>query len=324
MPQQGEWAFPAALQPTPEQVRFDLDTTLRSVVMVHSEVPEDAFTASNLGTERIGSGVVIASDGLVLTIGYLITEAATIWLTTHDAHVVPGHALGYDQATGFGLVMPLGRLGVPGLERGSSRSLAIGEDVIVMGHGGLPHSLNAKIIARREFAGYWEYVLDEALFVAPPHPEWGGTALLGPDGRLLGIGSLLTQERSSGEAFDANMFVPIDLLEPILQDLVTFGRPARPPRAWLGLQAAELQDRIVVSSVTPGGPAQRAGVRAGDLVLEAAGTPVEGLAHLFRTIWSVGPAGADVPLTLARGQSTVRVRVRSADRSDYLLKPRRH
>lgn len=324
MPQQTQWAFPAALQPTPEQVAFDLESTLRSVVMVHAEIPEAAFTASILGTERIGSGVVIGSDGLILTIGYLITEATTIWLTAQDGRVIPGHALAYDQTTGFGLVLPLGRLDVPALERGSTASLGVGDDVIVVGHGGAHHSLNAKIIARREFAGYWEYLLDEALFTAPPHPEWGGTALVGPDGRLLGIGSLLTQERASGESFDANMFVPVDLLDPILHDMVRLGRPARPPRPWLGLSATELQDRLVVGSVTQGGPAHRAGVRLGDFVLEVAGKPVSSLAQLFRTVWSLGPAGTTVPLTLGRGQSTLRVRVQSADRNDFLLKPLRH
>jgi S1-C subfamily serine protease len=324
MAEQTEWAFPASLQPTPDQVSFDLDSTSRSVVMVHAEIPEAAFTSSVLGTERIGSGVVIDRDGLVLTIGYLITEASTIWLTTRDGRVVPGHALAYDQASGFGLIQPLGRLDVPAVERGSSGSLGVGDDVIVIGHGGLHHSLNAKVIARREFAGYWEYVLDDALFTAPPHPEWGGTALVGPDGRLLGIGSLLTQERTSGETFDANMFVPIDLLGPILHDMVRLGRPAGPPRPWLGLYATELQDRLVVGGLTQSGPAHRAGVRLGDFVLEVAGTPVSTLAQLFRRIWSVGAAGVEVPLTLERDQATVRVRVQSADRNDFLLKPRRH
>ncbi len=324
MPQQSPWAFPAALQPAPEQVGFDLASTLRSMVMVHAEIPERAFTAAILGTERIGSGVVIGADGLVLTIGYLITEASTIWLTAHDGRAVPGHALAYDQATGFGLVLPLGRLDAPAVVRGSSASVGVGDDVIVMGHGGLPHSLIARVIARREFAGYWEYVLDEALFTAPPHPEWGGTALVGPDGRLLGIGSLLTQEQASGEAFDANMFVPIDLLAPILDDMVRLGRPARPPRPWLGLYATERQDRLVINGLTADGPAQRAGVRVGDFVLEVAGAPVSSLAQLFRRIWSVGPAGAEVPLTLGRGESRIRVKVPSADRNDFLLKPLRH
>ncbi len=324
MAEHSDWAFPASLQPTADETDFDLDAAVRSVVMVHTEIPEDAFTASVLGTERIGSGVVIGTDGLVLTIGYLITEAQSLWLTTHDGRVVPGHALAFDQSTGFGLVMPLAGLALPALERGTSRCLEVAEDVIVIGHGGLGHCLKAKIIAKREFAGYWEYVIDEALFTAPPHPEWGGTALVGADGRLAGVGSLLVQEAVSGETFDANMFVPIDLLEPVLHDLKAFGRPAGPARPWLGLYATEIQDRLVVGSLAQSGPAQRAGVRRGDRVLAVADRPVLGLADLFRKIWSVGPAGTDIPLTLARGQGTLRVRVQSADRNDFLLKPRRH
>jgi S1-C subfamily serine protease len=324
MSETSNWAFPERLQPRPEELRFDLDTALQSVVLVHSEIPDDAFTAAVLGTERIGHGTVIGADGLVLTIGYLITEAETIWLTTNDGAVVQGHALAYDQVTGFGLVLPLGRLDVPAIERGSTRSCAIGDTVIVIGHGGVEHSLDAKIIAKREFAGYWEYLLEEALFTAPPHPQWGGTALLGVDGRLLGIGSLLVQETVGGDTFDANMFVPIDLLDPILGDMVRLGRPARPPRPWLGMYATPMQGHLVVGGLTQGGPAHRAGVRLGDIVLEVAGQPVSELAELLRKIWSVGPAGADIPMTLARGRSTSRVHVTSADRNDFLTKPKRH
>jgi S1-C subfamily serine protease len=319
-----EWAFPAALQPSAERLPFDLESVFQSVVMVHAEAPADAFTASFLGTERIGSGVVIGADGLVLTIGYLITEASSVWLTTGRGAAVPGHALAYDQVTGFGLVLPLGRLDAPAVARGASSALDTGDDVIVVGHGGVTHSLNAKVIARREFAGYWEYVLDAAVFTAPPHPQWGGTALVGMDGRLLGIGSLLVQEAVDGENFDANMFVPIDLLEPVLGELIALGRPARPPRPWLGLYATELQGRLVVGGVAQGGPAQRAGVRLGDLVVEVAGQRVTALAQLFRTVWSLGPAGTEIPLRLARGKGTLQVRIPSADRNDFLLQPRRH
>jgi S1-C subfamily serine protease len=188
------WAFPANLQPRSEGLRFDLASALRSVVMLRAEIPEDAFTASILGTERFGNGVVIRDDGLMLTIGYLITEAESIWLTTNDGTVIPGHPLAYDFASGLGLVLPLGQLGVPALPRGSAASIETGDDAIVIGHGGRPHALEAQVFAKREFAGFWEYVLDEALFTTPPHPEWSGAALVGMDGRLLGIGSLFVQE----------------------------------------------------------------------------------------------------------------------------------
>jgi S1-C subfamily serine protease len=324
MTETGNWAFPERLQPRPENLRFDLDSALQSVVLVHSEIPAEAFTASILGTERIGHGSVISPDGLVLTIGYLITEAESIWLTAHDGTVVPGHALAYDQVTGFGLILPLGHLDLPPLERGSAAGTAVGDSVIVIGHGGLGHSLDAKVIARREFAGYWEYLLEDAIFTAPPHPQWGGTALVGEDGRLLGVGSLLVQETVGAETLDANMFVPIDLLDPILDDMVKLGRPGRPPRPWLGMYTTVMQGHLVVGALTQGGPAHQAGVRLGDIILEVAGEPVDDLGELFRRVWSTGAAGARVPMTVARGRSTSRILVESANREDFLLKPKRH
>src|SRR3989441_7836421 len=218
------WAFPPEMQPKPEEARFDLEAALDSMVLLRAEVPEDAFTAGILGTERIGNGVVVRDDGLVLTIGYLITEATTIWLNTNKGAAVPGHPLAYDQPTAFGLVQPLGRLGAPALARGTAASCRVGDEVVVAGHGGRKHALKAKLIAKREFAGYWEYVLDEALFTAPAHPQWGGAAVVGSDGRLLGIGSLVIEESQSGRKVQGNMAVPIDLLEPILEDLLKFGR----------------------------------------------------------------------------------------------------
>jgi len=318
------WAFPDHLRPRSDELQFDLDLALRSMVLLRAEVPEDAFTASVLGTERVGNGVVIRPDGLVLTIGYLITEAETLWLTTHDGMVVPGHALAYDQVTGFGLILPLGQLNIPALQRGSTASLDVDDDVIVMSHGGRPHALTAKVVAKREFAGYWEYVLDEAIFTAPAHPHWSGAALMSDEGRLLGIGSLLVQEPVGGETVDANMFVPIDLLEPILDDLFTTGRSKSPPRPWLGMYTTEMQGNLVVSGLADGGPADNAGVRLGDIVIEVAGRRVTELAELFRTIWRHGPAGAEVLLTLARGRTQMQVKVQSGDRNDFLRKPLTH
>src|ERR671923_1407642 len=195
MAEQKNWAFPAEMRPRPEDWRFDLDRALDAVVLVRAEIPEDAFTASILGTERAGNGVVINESGLVLTIGYLITEASVIWLTTNKGTVVGGTVLAYDQTTGFGLVQPLGKLGVKPIERGTAASIRVGENVVIAGHGGRAHALKATVFAKREFAGYWEYVLDEAFFTAPAHPQWGGSALIGADGKLAAIGSLLVQEK---------------------------------------------------------------------------------------------------------------------------------
>ena len=319
-----DWAFPPEMQPNPEETRFDLEIALDSLVLLRAEVPEDAFTAGILGTDRIGNGVVIRDDGLILTIGYLITEATTIWLSTNHGTVIGGFPLAYDQATGFGLVQPLGRLDVPALARGTASECRVGDDVVVAGQGGRKHALKTKIIAKREFAGYWEYVLDEAVFTAPAHPHWSGTALIGGNGRLLGIGSLLVQEELGGRTVQGNMIVPIDPLEPILGDLVNLGRANRPARPWLGLYTTEVQGHVVVSGLASGGPAERAGVRAGDIVIEVSGERVGGLADLFRKIWRLGSAGVEVPLTLVREGAVSRVSAESVDRQELLRKPLLH
>jgi S1-C subfamily serine protease len=322
MAESAHWGFPRELQPKAGEVRFDLAAALDSVVALRAEIPEDAFTAAILGTERIGNGVVIRADGLVLTIGYLIVEAESVWLTANDGTVVSGHPLAYDFTTGFGLVQPLGRLSQPVLARGSSAGIAPGDDVIAIGHGGRAHALKTQVFTKREFAGPWEYLIDDALFISPPHPEWSGAALVGDDGRLIGIGSLFVQEPSGEEIVKANMFVPIDLLEPALDDLLKRGRRAGPPRPWLGMYTAQTQNGLVVSGLAPGGPADRAGVRQGDHVIEVAGERVAELAEFFRNVWRQGPAGTEIRLTLARDGAPAKVRVRSGDRTDFLKKPR--
>jgi len=321
---EGEWAFPVEMRPRPEEWRFDLDAALDSVVGLRAEIPEDAFTAPILGTERGGSGVVIRDDGLVLTIGYLITEASTIWLTTNKGTVAGGFPIAFDQTTGFGLVQPLGKLGVKPLARGSAQACRVGENVVMAGHGGRAHALKASVFAKREFAGYWEYVLDEAIFTAPAHPQWGGAALIGADGKMLGIGSLLVQEKIDAGTIQGNMIVPIDLLAPIVEDMVKLGRPNRLPRPWLGLYVTESGSRLVVAGLAPGGPAEKAGVHVGDVVVEVGGAEPSSLANLFRRIWATGNAGVGVALKIMRERASKEFFVRSADRSDFLKKPHLH
>ena len=320
-----EWVFPGEVQPKPEEVDFELDRALSSVLSLRSQIPEDAFTASILGTERGGNGVVIGADGLVLTIGYLINEAETVWLVSGEATATPAHVVGYDQTTGFGLVQALGRLDAPVMEIGASRDSKVGDDIIVAGYGGRHHALKARIVSKCEFAGYWEYVLDEAIFTAPPHPLWGGAALIGADGRLRGIGSLFIQQVPGQQiSLEGNMFVPIDLLEPILDDLMKFGKVDCPPRPWLGMYAAELEGNLIVTGLARGAPAHRADLRAGDLVLRVGDAPVTDLAELFRRVWAIGSAGAVIPLTVSRDGHELRIDVRSSDRSEFLKSPGLH
>jgi S1-C subfamily serine protease len=320
-----DWEFPEGSRPRDEDVAFDLDGALASVVSLRTEIPDDAYTASILGTERGGNGVVISDTGLVLTIGYLITEAETIWLVANNGTAVPAHIVGYDQASGFGLVQALGRLGVSAIPRGSADDVKVGGHAVIAGHGGRRHAVLTEITSKHEFAGYWEYVLDEAIFTAPAHPLWGGTALIGDNGKLVGIGSLLIQQRyEDDETVDSNMFVPIDLLEPILDDLMKFGKVDRPPRPWLGLFTTESDGNLVVAGLTEGAPADEAGVEAGDVVVKVADTPVTDLVQLFRRIWAEGPAGTVIPLTIERDGDEMTLVVTSADRESFLKAPGLH
>lgn len=302
---------------------MNIDQAFQSIVAVRSSIPEDGFTAETLGRERAGSGVVIRENGLVLTIGYLITEAEEVWLTSSDGRVVPAHALAYDGQTGFGLVQALSPLGLPALAFGDASKAEVG-DPVVLASGGDRQFVKASIVAKQEFAGYWEYLLDEAIFTAPAHPSWGGAALLGADGKLLGVGSLRLQMDRKGETEDINMVVPINLLPPILDDLLAHGQVSTPPRPWLGAYAAESDGAVVVMSVAENGPAARAGLRRGDIISDMRDGEIEGLADFYRKLWSSGPPGTELPIRVVRGGRETWLRIKSADRNSYLKKPRVH
>ncbi len=318
-----ELDIPEHLRPDPTEWSFDIGDALARIVTLRSHVPADAFTSRSLGTDREGSGVVIR-DGLVLTIGYLVTESEAIWITTADGRVVPGHTLAVDQETGFGLVQALGKLGVAPMELGDSETLRIGAPVMLGAGGGRSQAISGKLIARQPFAGYWEYLIEDALFTAPAHPSWGGAGLIGPDGKLMGIGSLVLQQGEEGRRLDLNMVVPVHRLFPVLDDLVTLGRVNRPPRPWLGLYATEDDEGVAIASLAPRGPAESCGVRSGDRVLSVDGVVVTDLAEMWRAVWACGDAGATVKLKLGRQRGSREVAVISADRTAFLKHPRMH
>jgi S1-C subfamily serine protease len=309
--------------PQRDDVSFDLDSVLSSVVSLRATIPEDAFTAPILGTEREGQGVVIDNSGTVLTIGYLVTEAEEIWLIGNNNMALPAHVLAYDQETGLGLVQALGNLGLPAAEIGESFPVTVGDPVIVAGQGGADEAVNAQVVSVREFAGSWEYLINDAIFTIPAHSKWSGAGVFNRLGQLIGIGSLYIQQAIPGEdQIDGNMIVPIDILKPIYDDLLTQGRASRPPRPWLGMTTAESDDRLVVAGLANRGPAMRAGVDLGDMIVGVAGEPVSGLSTMFRKIWALGSAGVAVPLTLERDGRTLSITVESGARSDYLKKPK--
>jgi S1-C subfamily serine protease len=315
--------MPSLTQPHAGDYDFDLDRVLSSIVGLHSIIPQDAFTAETLGTERAGNGVVI-DDGLVLTIGYLITEAETVWLHLGDGRVMQGHALGFDAVTGFGLVQALGHMDIKPVPLGSSAAARIGDRVILGGAGGRTHSVASQITAKQEFAGYWEYLLDEALFTYPAHPNWGGAGLISSGGELIGIGSLQMERERAGKAEHVNMIVPIDLLTPVLDDLRRFGKVNRPARPWLGMYSAEIDDRVVIIGISGNGPAARAELKTGDVILAVKGEKITSQAGFYRKLWSLGAAGVDVPLTVHHEGVTFDVVLASTDRGRLLKGPRLH
>lgn len=316
------------LQPIPEDMDFDLEAALRAIYLIRTRIPEDGFTVQSLGSERAGHAVLIDERGLLLTIGYLVVEAESVWLVDVDGAAVAGHVIGADTETGLGLVQMLGRPKNAPLPIGTAKDLKPGDRAIMAGYGGCSQSVDVEIAGRREFAGYWEYLLDQAIFTTPPHPFWGGAALIGCDGTLKGIGSLFVQE-SGGDGGDdqqreGNMVVPIDVFNDIKDDLMNHGQRMTPPRPWLGIFSAESAGKVVVAGLWSGGPADNAGLEAGDLILEVSGTPVTCMSQMYKTIWATGSAGVAVPMTVFRDKRIIEIDIASACRQDFYKKPGLH
>jgi len=323
------WASPvAAQQPRDKSAASDkaakdaetdrrVEETLGAVVQVRMRALEDARSNATLGQAREGSGVVI-DPVYVLTIGYLVIEPDAIEVTTAANKTLPATLAGYDHATGFGLLKIQGDLGVKPLALGESRSLGVREPVMIIPAGGRDSASLAYVMSTRQFTGSWEYLLETAIFTAPPSYSWAGAALVNRELKLVGVGSLLVRDtEESGQPTPGNMFVPIDLLKPILEELKTNGRRSAAPRPWLGLSTEEVQGRLLVTRVSSEGPADRAGVRRGDIVVGVANQPVRTQAELYRKVWALGSAGVDVPLTVLQNGDLRDVRVKSIDRFEY-------
>ena len=316
--------IPQELQPSVANVDYDLDEALSSVVSLRANIPDDAFTASILGTERAGHGVLIQDSGLIVTIGYIVPAADSIWVVTDKGQAVPGHLIGYDYESGFGLVQALGNLDIPSMPIGNSKTIEVGNQLVLAGYGGIKESVSANCAARKEFAGYWEYVIDNAIFTSPPHPNWGGAALIGGDGSLCGIGSLYIDRIGSSSLAEGNLCVPIELLEPVLDELVAYGRTLKPARPWLGMFVSEFEDRFMVAGVYNDAPAAEAGLQAGDVVTKINGQKTSDLSNLFKTVWAVGPAGSTIPISVERDGSPMEIAVDSVDRRDLWKVPNLH
>lgn len=291
-----------------------------AVVGVQAEAVEDARSATTLGRHRQGSGVVIDPGGLVLTIGYLILEAQNVLLVTDDGRSVPARPVAYDVATGFGLLQPLAPLRVEAAPIGRSAAVERGQTLMVVSGGEDGAVGAAQLVSRRPFAGYWEYLIEGALFTAPPRPDHSGAGLFNDRGELVGIGSLVVADAlGPGEPRrGGNMFVPIDLLQPILPELRARGSSAQSRRAWIGVNCVETELGVHVVRVNTDSPAEIAGVEAGDRIVRIDGTEVKALDALWKALWAGGAPEREVTLEVVRGGRTQTLKLQSVDRMKTL------
>ena len=287
-----------------------------SVVKIHVRTVPDARSRSTLGPEREGTGIVIDSSGLILTIGYLIQEAESVEIAAADGRPLPASVLAYDFSTGFGLLRAIKAPPVRPISFGDSAKLGDSEPVLIVGFDGVAPAF---VVSRRPFAGYWEYLLDEAIFTAPATVNWQGAALINKEGKLIGVGSLVVGDALGARAqVPGNMFVPIDLLKPILGDLIAQGKSTAKPRPWLGISTQDLQGKMMVTRVSPESPAEEAGLVNGDIIVGVRGEQVQGHADFYRKLWASGDAGAEVMLDVLKGTEVKKLGVKSIDRNQYL------
>ena len=306
----------ANLPPTTVVVERDVAS---AIVKLGIRVPRSARTAETLGAEREGTGVIIDDTGLILTIGYLLHEAESILVMTSDGRVLPANLTGFDNATGFGLVRTTQTLDSQPLEFGDAASTYELNNAVIATHPAAGGLSNASIVARRPFTGWWEYALDNAIFTAPARDHHSGAALINSDGHLIGIGSLWVGDVvETGAAFPGNMFVPVDLLLPILADLKANGRRSGAARPWLGVYTEEVRGHVLVTQVLKDAPAAQGGLQKGDVILAVGGQAIGSQSEFYRVLWASGTEGVEITLQIWRNKAVREVVARSMDRVEFL------
>jgi S1-C subfamily serine protease len=317
-PAQGAPA-PAA-SPAPAGATEDLGRFRDSVVRIEARAVEGAPSAETLGRRRVGSGVVIG-ERTVLTIGYLLLETETVDVVTAGGRRIPAGVAGYDHATGFGLVRTALPIDGRPMELGDSDAVRERQKLLTLGHGEA-EATELHVLSRKPFSGSWEYLLERPIYTFPPVNNWSGSALMTEDGKLVGIGSLVVNDAAAERrGVPGNLFVPVNLVKPILADLLAAGRRKGPAQPWLGLGTEPVRGHLMVVRVSRDGPAEGAGIGPGDIILAVDGEQVSDQADFYRRVWKLGPAGTEVPLKLLKGSAVRDVKVRSVDRMDVLSKP---
>jgi len=307
--------------PAPSALQARADGFLGSIVRVDARIVGDARTRESLGLARSGSGVILDAR-TILTIGYLIVEAEQVDVITVSGRKLPANVAGYDHETGFGIVRTLVPLDGQPLELGDSDGVAEQQKVFTLGYGEEAVT-ELRVVSRKPFTGSWEYLLESAIFTFPPVNNWSGAALIDEAGKLVGIGSLIVRDAAAGTGgIPGNLFVPINLIKPILPELLRTGRRAGPTHPWLGLATESVHGHLIIMNVTAGGPAESAGLSAGDIILKVDGENVADPADFYRRVGNLGSAGVEVPLRVLSSGEVRDLVVKSADRRDFLRQPR--
>jgi len=318
-----------AQEKTEANRQASISTILRAVVGIHTKIPKDALSAKTLGTEREGSGVLIDSSGLILTVGYLVLEANKIEIVRPGGKKIPAKLIGYDSDSGLSLIKATQSLKLKPVNIGNSKKLKPGSRVMIVSHAGMPPVSASQVVSRRSYAGYWEYVVDDAIYISPPHDNYVGAVLFGEGGEVQGIGSMFVNDAIAPNVqLPGNMFVPVNAFKNVMLDLMNRGRPSGPERPWIGVHINEVEGKVRVVRIAKNGPAESAGIKPGDVIVGVGGKPVKSMEALFRQVWSRGDAGVNIPLdivTEAKGDLRVRrVDVKSQSRYEsYKIKFRK-
>ncbi len=309
----------AAPASAPRATSGDLQRFNSSIVRVNAKVPDDAGSSQTLGPDRVGTGIILDAR-TVLTIGYVTLEADAVMVTTASGKRIPASVAGYDHATGFGLVRTAVPLDGKPLPLGDSDAVSEKQKVLTLGHGE-PEATEIFVLSRKPFAAGWEYLIERPIYTFPPVNNWSGAALITADGTLVGVGSLIVNDASpSQKGVPGNLFVPVNLLKPIMADLLANGRRSAGVQPWLGMTTEDVRGNLMVTRLARNGPAENAGVNVGDIVVGVGGDRIGEQADFYRKVWKVGPAGANIPLRLLKGGEVREVTVKSIDRFDFLRK----
>jgi len=300
----------------------DILNIYKSVVKIDSIIPPEARTAQSLGTVRGGNGVVI-DDKHILTIGYIVVEAETITITLPDGKKFPGELIGYDHTTGFGILRTIIQSDLTPLKIGDSDQLTKEDFLYVLPYltEGRPSAV--KMVSRRSFAGWWEYFLDKPIYTYPANSSFAGSALINEYGEVLGIGSLYVGDAAAtGISSPGNMFVPINDLKPILDDLIENGRRTKDIKPYMGLTSSDNTGEVKITRVNDNGPAAKAGFSVNDTILAVNNEKINNIEDFYKVVWSFGGPGTKLQFDIERNQKKLNIELTTMDRNDFFVKPK--